>query len=115
MIVRQYTEVQPVTPQDPGMAGVKMRILIGENEGAPNFIMRHFSVEPGGQSPYHSHPWEHEVFVLKGRGKVVQRENAFEISPGTVVYIPSGEEHQFVNTGSEEMEFLCLIPRSRSL
>jgi quercetin dioxygenase-like cupin family protein len=111
MIIRHYEDVEALTPQEPGIVGVKMRVVIGEEEGAPNFIMRHFSVEPGGQSPYHSHPWEHEVFVLKGEGEVIQGDKAFRISPGNVIYIPSGEEHQFVNKGNELMEFLCLIPR----
>ncbi len=111
MIVRHYEDAKPIIPQEPGMVGIKMRVVIGEEEGAPNFIMRHFSVEPGGQSPYHSHPWEHEVFVLKGEGKVIQGDKAFGISPGVVIYISPGEEHQFVNKGNEPMEFLCLIPR----
>lgn len=113
MIVRHYEEVKALTPQEPGAVGVKMRVVIGEEEGAPNFIMRHFSVEPGGQSPYHSHPWEHEVFVLKGEGKVIQGDKTFRISPGYVVYIPPGEEHQFVNDGNGPLEFLCLIPRAQ--
>jgi len=111
MIIRHYEDVETLTPQEPGIVGVKMRVVIGEEEGAPNFIMRHFSVEPGGQSPYHSHPWEHEVFVLKGEGEVIQGDKAFRISPGNVIYISPGEEHQFVNKGNELMEFLCLIPR----
>ena len=111
MIIRHYEEVEALAPQEPGVVGVKMRVVIGEEEGAPHFIMRHFSVEPGGQTPYHSHPWEHEVFVLKGEGKVIQGDKAFRVSPGHVIYIPPGEEHQFVNSGNEPMEFLCLIPR----
>ena len=53
-----------------GAKGVKIRWLIGEQDGAPNFAMRHFEVAPGGHTPHHSHDWEHEVFVLSGRGKV---------------------------------------------
>ena len=46
---------------------------MGDNVGAPNFTMRHFEVAPGGRTPFHAHPWEHEVYVLSGTGKVRQK------------------------------------------
>jgi len=111
MVVKHWKEVKETEFQDPHAVGVAMRVLIGQDDGAPNFIMRHFTVEPGGQSPYHSHPWEHEVFVLSGLGEVRQGENSWSIGPGSVVYIPPGEGHQFVNKGDETLEFICLIPK----
>ncbi|MFH1179934.1 MAG: cupin, partial [Candidatus Bathyarchaeota archaeon] len=47
---------------------VKIRWLINEKNGALNFAMRRFEVEPGGYTPYHTHDWEHEVYVLEGEG-----------------------------------------------
>ncbi len=32
-----------------GAVGVKIRWLIGEQNGAPNFAMRHFEIAPGGR------------------------------------------------------------------
>lgn len=90
--------------------GVKVRWLITEEMGAPNFAMRQFSVEPGGSSPRHSHPWEHEVFILKGSGIVTGEDGEEPIKSGDVVFVPPDEEHQFINTGYEELSFLCLIP-----
>ncbi len=112
MVVKHWREVEEVEPQLPGAWGVKLRVLIGEDEGAPNFIMRYFTVEPGGRTPSHSHPWEHEVFVLSGEGEVRQGEESWAIGPGSVVYVSPGEEHQFVNRGSDSLVFLCLIPVS---
>ncbi len=112
MVVRHWREAEEMEPQEEGAVGVKVRVLIGQEEGAPNFVMRYFTVEPGGQTPYHSHPWEHEVFVLSGHGEVRQGEETLPVSPGTAVYIPPGEEHQFLNRGDESLVFLCLIPRT---
>ncbi len=110
MVVKHWKEVGEMEPLEPGAGGVKLRVLIGEEEGAPNFIMRYFTVEPGGWTPCHTHPWEHEVFVLAGRGEVRQGEEKWSIGPGSVVYVPPEEEHQFLNVGDESLVFLCMIP-----
>ena len=39
--------------------GAEMRVVIGPEENAPNFVMRVFELQPGAASPYHTHPWEH--------------------------------------------------------
>ena len=113
MVIKHWKEVEEKSFQEPGAVGVGMRILIGQEDGAPNFVMRHFTLAPGGQTPYHSHPWEHEVFILSGRGEVVQGEDRWSVGPGSVVYVSPGEEHQFKNIGEEPFTFLCLIPASK--
>lgn len=95
-----------------GAYGCKIRLLIGEPDGAPNFTMRQFDVAPGGHTPHHSHPYEHEVFVLAGTGIVLQGDKEFAIRPGSVVFVPPGVPHQFRNTGNETLRFLCLIPNA---
>lgn len=103
---------QPAQPvQIEGAAGCQMRWLIGPEEGANRFMMRLFELEPGGYTPHHQHPYEHEVFVLEGTGQVLDDQHqAHPLQPGTVVFVPSNEMHQFQNTGSEPLRFLCLIP-----
>ncbi|QDU62504.1 Cupin domain protein [Planctomycetes bacterium Pan216] len=94
-----------------GAKQVSMRVLIGEGDGAPNFVMRQFEVAPGGETPHHSHPYEHEVFVLSGEGVVLEGNEERPLRGGDCVYVASGEVHQFRNTGGEAMKFLCLVPR----
>ncbi len=94
-----------------GAAGVTMRMLIGPDDGAPNFNMRLFEVAPGGHTPAHSHGWEHEVYVLGGAGAVRAAGADHPAAAGQCVYVSPNEEHQFVNTGSEPLRFLCLVPR----
>jgi quercetin dioxygenase-like cupin family protein len=53
-----------------GAKNVYIRWLVSEKDGAPNFYLRMFRVEKGGYTPYHSHPYEHEVYVLSGSGIV---------------------------------------------
>ena len=92
------------------LSGVFKRDVITARDGAPNFCMRVFDVEPKSSPPDHSHPWEHEVFVLSGEGVVRSNEGESEIGAGSVVFIAPGEPHCFINTGQTVLRFVCLIP-----
>lgn len=90
--------------------GVAKRVLIGPKTGAPNFVMRHFTLAEGGHSPNHTHPWEHEVYVVAGRGTVRFSGGSRTVGPGDFVYVPPMDEHQFANAGPAPFEFLCVVP-----
>ena len=96
----------------PGTSGCTVRWLIGKSDNAPNFAMRQFSVEPQGHTPRHFHPYEHEVYVLSGDGVIFEGDTEHAISRGDVIYVAPNEIHQFKNTGTAPLEFLCLIPNS---
>ena len=95
-----------------GAAGCQVRWLLGPEQGTPTFAMRQFEVAPGGFTPRHSHPYEHEVFVLEGEGVVVEGEKEHPLRPGDVIFVVPDEVHQFRNTGSAPLKFLCLVPNS---
>ena len=90
--------------------GVKMRVLMSDKEGAPNFIMRVFEIEPGGHTLYHTHPWEHEVYVLEGKGYVRQKGQDHPVERDSFALVAPDEEHQFVNAGDGPFKFICVIP-----
>lgn len=90
--------------------GVTIRWLIARAHGAPHFAMRLFEVPPGGASPHHRHWWEHEVFILDGEGLVSTEEGDFPLRPGVAVLVPGEALHQFRNSGSGPLRFLCLVP-----
>ncbi len=110
MVIQRYKDVEAIIPSEQGVNGVTMRRVIAEKEGAPNFVMRVFEVESGGNTPLHSHDWEHEVFILSGCGTVVDESGEHEVKNGDVVFVPGGEKHQFKNTTDKPWEFICLIP-----
>lgn len=93
-----------------GASNVRMRMLIGPNEGAPTFHMRHFEVAPGGHTPHHQHDYEHEILILKGQGVVKSESGDRPFQSGDVIFMPANEKHQFQNTSSAPCEFICLIP-----
>lgn len=115
----RFVKVKPIAehPQNEvtmeGAKGVRMRMLIGPQDGADVFHMRHFEVAVGGHSPHHAHDYEHEVLILKGQGLVRSERGDRPCKPGDVVWVPPNEKHQFQNTGGEPLEFICLIPAPR--
>lgn len=109
MKVVSYLDVQEETPDLEGANGVTVRWLISERDGAKNFFMRRFEIE--GWTPYHTHPHEHEVFVLSGEGTLIGDGIEHRLGPGIFCWIPPNEPHQFKNTGKERLCLLCLIPR----
>jgi quercetin dioxygenase-like cupin family protein len=102
----------PAAEVPPPASGVKIRWLIDDESGAPNFAMRHFEIAPGGNTPLHAHEWEHEVFILTGSGVVSSAAGDDEFAPGDVIFMPGGETHNFRNTGAEPVTMLCLVPLS---
>ena len=113
MHVEKWRDIEGKAVTEPGAQGVTIRVLIGDNVGAPNFVMRHFEVAPGGCTPYHTHPWEHEVFFLGGRGKARRKDGESEVGPGSFLYVPPDEEHNFSNAGDTPLTFLCVIPATK--
>jgi quercetin dioxygenase-like cupin family protein len=108
MIVRNYRQVraEPLV-KEPGVA---VRWLVSELDQVPNFAMRLYDLIPGAKTRAHTHYWEHEVFVLSGTGAVIGYEGEIVLGEGDIVYVPPGEQHQFVNTGDEAFRFLMVLP-----
>ncbi len=106
MKVSDYRATEPVEE----LSGVSKREVITADDGAENFTMRIFEIDPGNSTPPHNHPFEHEVFVLSGKGVVIGGQGAIAISKEMVVFVAPNETHCFVNTGNEPLRFICIIP-----
>ncbi|GIW97376.1 MAG: cupin [Pirellulaceae bacterium] len=105
-----HVELQCVEME--GASGCQVRWLVSRSDGAPNFAMRQFEIQPGGYTPHHHHPYEHEVYVLEGEGEVLEGDTPRAIRAGDVILVQPDEMHQFRNTGAGPLKFLCLIPNS---
>jgi len=85
------------------------QVLLGPDDGAPNFAMRRFSMGEGGGMPRHTNSVEHEQFVLCGRAEVGIGEDVHEVEAGNVLYIPAGAPHYY-RVLEAPFEFLCMVP-----
>ena len=106
MKIQSYRDVEPSTE----IPGVSLHTVISAADGAPRFSMRVFEVQPGASTPFHTHWWEHEVFILSGQGRVRSGEGEKDLAPGDAVLVACDEEHCFINSGSDVLRFVCCIP-----
>ncbi|MDP7029871.1 MAG: cupin domain-containing protein [Phycisphaerales bacterium] len=110
MHVRTCDPAQATEVSADDVTGVAMQMMVGREDAAPNFAMRHFVVAPGGHTPLHQHPWEHEVYVVEGHLQAECNGERRSVSAGDVLLVPSGSMHQFVNSSDADARFLCLVP-----
>jgi len=109
MKIDNYKAVKQETV--PGFKGAKIRWLIGQNLGE-NFLLRRYDFEPNAVIPLHHHSHEHEMYVLAGKGAVLDKTGEHEVGPGDFVYVDPNEVHGFKNkSASETFAFLCIIPK----
>jgi len=90
-------------------SGTSLQVLISSSD-APNFALRRFRMEPGGGMPKHTNKVEHEQYVLNGQANIGIGEEVFQVKKGDVVFIPKGVPHWYEAQGTENFEFLCIVP-----
>lgn len=111
MYLINYKQREEVDVDMPGAEKITVRWLIGRQNGAKTYAMRRFEIKPGGIVPLHTHPEEHEIFVLSGEAKLLGSLKGTVAKKDDVIFIPSDEEHGYDNRdASESFCFICVIP-----
>jgi len=110
MKIEKSSDIKKCAVDVEGAKDVEIRWLISKEDGAENFAMRMFELQPGGHTPLHTHAHEHEVFVIEGQGVFVFEGKEHEFSAEYVIFVPANKEHQFRNAGNSLLRMLCLIP-----
>jgi mannose-6-phosphate isomerase-like protein (cupin superfamily) len=74
-------------------------------------FVHHMMIPPGGRhvAELHVHPDAEEIVVVtRGSGTAHVGPETFEIAAESVVYVPPGAEHEFLNTGDEFLGVLFI-------
>ena len=111
MFISHIDSIESIPIAIEGLQGVSKQTLIDSVEGWKNHVMRLFTVEAGGHTPCHAHPWPHINYITKGNGTLFLSGKEYPLSPGSVAYIPSGEKHQFMNASQDDFSFICIVPK----
>ncbi len=90
--------------------GMRKGVLVDDSDGAPNFAIRRFVLDPGATVPPHTNEVEHEQYVLSGEYVVGIGDDEHTISAGDSLLIPAGVVHWYRNESDEEGSFLCAVP-----
>jgi quercetin dioxygenase-like cupin family protein len=87
-----------------------------DGHGYPEYGLRFFTIQPGGQIPIHNHFYHQTMFILEGQFECwrfdAQTDEIAErhiVHPGDSIYVPSLEPHGMKNTGDTASTFLCCI------
>lgn len=95
-----------------GAVGAWKQLPLGSSDGAPVYSYRVFTVEQGGHTPFHNHPYEHMNYVIEGEGALVnERGEMTPLRKGDFALVKPGEKHQYRNTGNQPFRMICGVPR----
>lgn len=95
-----------------GASGAWKQLPLGSPDGVPVYSYRVFTVEPGGYTPYHSHPYEHMNFVIEGDGVLVnEKGERTALKQGDFALVAPGEKHQYRNAGDKPFKMICGVPK----
>lgn len=81
-------------------------------EGGPAQL-RYFEVAPGGHTTLERHEHVHSVMVIRGRGRCLVGDKAWELEANDLVSVPPMTWHQFRAADDAPLGFLCMVPTDR--
>jgi mannose-6-phosphate isomerase-like protein (cupin superfamily) len=75
--------------------------------------LRYFEVAPGGWTTLERHDHVHAVMVIRGKGRCLVGDKAYEIGLHDLVNVPPMTWHQFHAAKDEPLGFLCMVASER--
>ena len=126
MFICHFSEVEDVKIEKFPYRG-KMHDVIGtsvrwlsrfgeDGHGNPEYGLRLFTIQPGGQIPIHNHFYHQTMYIRTGEFECWSFDPDTDelkekkiCGPGSSIYIPSMEPHGMKNTTNEPATFLCCI------
>ncbi len=112
----KITNLDKVAKVKMTMEGAKdtyKQIPIAMADGTPAFSFRVFTIEPGGHTPYHAHPFEHLNYVIEGTGALVTEGGKEQPArQGDFVLVLPNEIHQYRNKSADRpFVIICAVPK----
>lgn len=87
-------------------------------EGEPNQYREHlhgpalsigtYCIPAGGKDGQDPHTADEVYVVLRGRARLVAASGTADVRPGSVIFLPAGEEHRFTEV-SEDLSILVVF------
>jgi quercetin dioxygenase-like cupin family protein len=93
------------------LPGRDWQLLLGPQTGESTRMTMSIATFPPGPAPdLHVHPREEEmVFVLSGRGRLLNEGEDIILEPGVAFRVASGVRHGALNDGTEPLRLLCVF------
>jgi quercetin dioxygenase-like cupin family protein len=90
------------------VSGRRIQVVAGPSvESARNMAIGLTIVDPGGETPRHTHDGvEEALYVIAGSGRFLVGDVEIDVRPGSVLLMPSDVPHHAKNTGESELHML---------
>lgn len=112
MHITNLEKAPKTKPDMAGAEGVIKQVPVSKEHGAPIFSLRVFTLEPGGHTPHHAHPFEHENYIIEGQGAILIGDREHPVKKGDFVLVMPDEKHQYRNTSStKDFVMICAVPK----
>ena len=113
MKIISLDKVENKKVQMEGASGAWKQLPLGISDGIPVYSFRVFTVEPGGYTPYHNHPFEHMNYVIEGKGILIDEAgNKHPLKEGDFALVKPGEKHQYRNESPDSLfRMICGVPK----
>jgi quercetin dioxygenase-like cupin family protein len=87
-----------------------------DGHGYPEYGLRLFTIQPGGQIPIHNHFYHQTMYILDGEFECWSFDSETDemrtkkiCGAGSSIYVPSMEPHGMRNVSDKPAHFLCCI------
>ena len=92
-VIRNFRNL--FTPEGPSAR------LVWLDDNPPTCTMTYSEINPDKTSSHHIHPWEHEVYIIKGSGTLVCDGKNHPVREGDAILIPGEVDHYTLNDGGQ--------------
>ncbi len=76
---------------------------------ALGYSLAHGTLAPGAQSKWHVLASSEVYYFIAGQGRFMIDDQVFSVEAGTTLYVPPGGKQSLENTGTTDIEFLCVV------
>lgn len=73
------------------------------------YSLAHGTLGPGQRSKWHVLASSEVYYFIAGQGRFTIDDEVVSVEAGTTLYVPPGGKQSLENTGSRDIEFLCLV------
>ena len=89
------------------------QVPLSKEDGAPVYSYRVFTVEQGGYTPYHQHPYEHMNYIIEGEGVLLNEAGEEQpLKAGDFALVLPNEKHQYRNKSDDKpLVIICGVPK----
>ena len=98
------------TWKDSNIDGMKVRLIMGPDQGAGAVTMGELDFAPGAVLPRHKHLVEEAFRIYEGEGVALVADQEIPIKAGDAVLAPAGMPHGFRNDSDAQLKMTFFYP-----